>query len=270
MLMVAIPLAAGILRPDSPAAILREGRSLAPAPRAPRSAADWLALPAAVEAYLNDHFGLRQAMIRAHKDLTKSVLGLSSDAVMLGRDGRMFYLGEEAVTQSAGLVVRDQRAAETIADLQAVNRKLAASGVRFLVASPPNAATVYQDDLPDWAQRHGRRTEYDLIMQGLAAAGVKAVDLRPIMAAARDAGAAYYRHDTHWTPTRTGRRAARSPLSMRSSRPTAVRTGGSIRNRLSGRRRSSRAAISPECSGFRTMRARRPKRPLYRPYIRSS
>src|SRR5574337_260184 len=198
--LLAAPLIVGVVRPDSPAAVLKEGRRLAPPPKPPHSGADLLALPGETEAYLNDHFGLRQVMIRAHKDMTKTVLGLGSDSVLVGRDGRMFYLGEEAVRQSAGLVLRDQRVSDTLALLNRVNDSLKAQGVRFLVASPPNAATVYEDDMPDWAEKGDRRTEYDLVMQGLKAAGSEAVDLRPVMAAVEPKAAAYYRHDSHWTP----------------------------------------------------------------------
>jgi hypothetical protein len=198
--LIAAPLVIGLVAPDSPANVLKEGRRLAPAPGLPETAAEWLALPAALDAYLKDHFGLRQALIRAHKDLTKPMLGTGSDSVLVGRDGRMFYLGEEAVRQSAGLVYRDARVASSVDLVAEMNRALAKKGVRFLVASPPNGSTVYQDDLPDWAQSHGRRTEYDLFLEGLAARAVPTVDLRPVMARARSEGSAYYRHDTHWTP----------------------------------------------------------------------
>ncbi len=198
-ILIAAPLIIGLIAPDSPSAVLKEGRRLAPAPGWPASGAEWLGLPAALDAYLKDHFGLRQAMIRAHKDLTKPMLGAGSDSVLVGRDGRMFYLGEEAVRQSAGLVLRDERVAESVDLVVAMKAALAKRGVRFLVAVPPNSSTVYQDDLPDWAQNHGRRTEYDLFLDGLAARRVKTVDLRPVMAKARAEGAAYFRHDTHWT-----------------------------------------------------------------------
>ncbi len=199
-ILIAAPLVVGLVAPDSPASVLKEGRRLAPAPGLPTDSAGWLALPAAFDAYLKDHFGLRQALIRAHKDLTKPILGTGSDKVLVGRDGRMFYLGEEAVRQSAGLVLRDERITETVDLVAAMNAALARRGVRFLVASPPNGSTVYQDDLPDWAQNHGRRTEYDLFHEGLATKGVRMVDLRPVMAKARAEGPAYYRTDTHWTP----------------------------------------------------------------------
>ncbi len=198
-ILIAAPLIIGLIAPDSPSAVLKEGRRLAPAPGWPASGAEWLGLPAAFDAYLKDHFGLRQALIRAHKDLTKPMLGLGNDSVLVGRDGRMFYLGEEAVRQSAGLVLRDERVAESVDLVVAMKAALAKRGVRFLVAVPPNSSTVYQDDLPDWAQNHGRPTEYDLFLDGLAARRVKTVDLRPVMARARADGAAYFRHDTHWT-----------------------------------------------------------------------
>ncbi len=198
-LLLATPLIVGLVRPDGPAAVLKEGRSLAPAPRMPGSSAAWIALPKKVDDYLRDHFGLRQALITAHRELTKPMLGFGNDSVLVGRDGRMFYLGDNAVRQSAGLLVRDRGVADTLDFLAAMNDDLKRRGIRFLVASPPNAATVYQNDLPDWAQASGRRTEYDLFVEGLAEKGVKTVDLRPVMAAAKPEGPIYYRHDSHWT-----------------------------------------------------------------------
>ncbi len=198
-ILIATPLVVGLVAPDRPESVLKEGRRLAPAPRWPVSGSAWLALPQTLDAWLNDHFGLRQTLIRAHKDLTKPALRHGNDTVLVGRDGRMFYLGEEAVRQSAGLVLRDQRVADTIDLLADMNAALAHRGVGFLVAVPPNSSTVYQDDLPAWAQNRGRTTEYDLLVAGLHAKGVRALDLRPVMAKARDDGA-YFLHDTHWTP----------------------------------------------------------------------
>jgi hypothetical protein len=119
--------------------------------------------------------------------------------VLVGRDGRLFYLGQEAVQQSAGLLVRDHRVSDTVDLLARMNAALKARGVKFLVAVPPNAATIYADDLPNWAQNGGRRTEYDLLLDGLAAHGVRAVDLRPAVEAARSGGPVFYMHDSHWT-----------------------------------------------------------------------
>ena len=198
-LLLAAPLAAGIVLPDSPAEILKEGRRLAPAPKAPATRGDWLALPAEVDAYLKDHFGLRRVMIRAHKDLTKPMLGFGSATVLVGRDGRMFFLGDEMVRQSAGLVMRDQKVADAANLLGGMRDALARRGIGFLVTVPPSTSTIYQDDLPIWAQSGGRKTEYDLFLEDLGARGVKAIDLRPALRAAASEGKAYLMHDSHWT-----------------------------------------------------------------------
>jgi alginate O-acetyltransferase complex protein AlgJ len=197
--LLATPLVVGIVRPDSPESILKEGRYLAQAPRAPASREDWLALPKLIDAYLRDHFGLRRALIRTHKDVTRPLLGFGNDSVLIGRDGRMFYLGEETVRQSAGLLIRDQGVAEATDMLRHMNEELRARGIRFLVAPPPNGPTIYQDDLPHWAQNPGKPTEYDLILANLAEKGVPAVDLRPAVKKARAEGPVFYMHDTHWT-----------------------------------------------------------------------
>ena len=104
------------------------------------------------------------------------------------------------MVQSAGLLVRDKSVSDT-ADIARRDARIArASGAKFLVAIPPNSATVYPDELPIWARSNGRTTEYDLLLEDLAAHGVKTVDLRPVMSAARSWRPAYYLHDTHWTP----------------------------------------------------------------------
>ena len=197
--VLATPLVVGLVRPDGPEAILKEGRYLALAPKAPASLEDWLSLPKETDAYLKDHFGFRQALIRAHKEITRPLLGLGNDTVLIGRDGRMFYLGEETVRLSAGLLVRDQRVAEAADMLERMNEELQARNIRFLVALPPNGATIYQDDLPRWAQNPGKPTEYDLLFAELRAKGVPTADLRPAVKKARAEGPVFYRHDTHWT-----------------------------------------------------------------------
>ena len=196
--LLATPLVVGLVRPDSPELILKEGRLLAPAPKAPLSWDALRAFPGEADAYLKDHFGLRETMIHTHRDLSHPVL-YGNEQVLIGRDGRMFYLGRDMVRQSAGLVLRDERVAEAADMLAEMRDALKRRGVGFLVAVPPNSSTIYQDDLPLWAQKQGRTTEYDVLLADLKARGVKAVDLRPVMEKARSDAKAYLMHDTHWT-----------------------------------------------------------------------
>ena len=199
--LLATPLVVGLVKPDSAASVLREGRNPAPAPKPPRSPGDWLGFPKQIDAYLDDRFGLRDRMIRLHKDLTHPVLFKVNTAVLIGRSGRMFYEGNEMVRQSAGLVLRDARVAQTARFIAEMRDALAKRGARLLVAMPPNSSTIYQDELPAWAQDRGRKTEYDLLLQELKGYGVKTVDLRPGLTALRVQGEdAYLLYDAHWTP----------------------------------------------------------------------
>lgn len=199
-LLLATPLVFGVVLPDSPELVFKEGRRLAPAPAAPADLADLTALPNEVDDYLKDRFGLRHAMIKLHRDLSHPVLLKVNTAALIGRDGRMFYQGNEMVRQSAGLVMRDRRVAEAADMIAAMRDALVRRGVRFLVTVPPNSSTIYQEDLPVWAQSKGRKTEYDLFLDDLATRGVKTVDLRPTLKAARAVGEeVYLLHDAHWT-----------------------------------------------------------------------
>ena len=199
--LLAAPLVVGIVRPDSVASILKEGRNPAPPPKSPDSPSDLLSLPKEIDAYLNDRFGLRERMIRLHKDLTHPVLLKVNTAALIGRSGRMFYEGNEMVRQSAGLVMRDLRVAQTARLIVEMRDALAKRGARLLVAIPPNSSTIYQDELPAWAQNVGRKTEYDFLLEQLKGYGVKTVDLRPALKALRAEGEeAYLLYDAHWTP----------------------------------------------------------------------
>jgi hypothetical protein len=198
-LLLALPLAFYIVAPYSKTVSPDELRDLAPPPTLPNTLRGWLKLPGQMDAYLRDHFGLRRPLLRAYALLGQNLLQSGNALVLLGRNGWMFYRGDQMVLQSAGLVRRDELVASTADLLLTMNKALAVRGIRLLVASPPNSATIYQDELPRWAQNWGQRTEYDLLLDALAARGILAVDLRPALHAARAEGKVYHMHDTHWT-----------------------------------------------------------------------
>jgi alginate O-acetyltransferase complex protein AlgJ len=197
-LLLATPLVFGIVKPDGPLSILKEGRNPSPTPQSPDSPSDWLTFPREIDAYLKDRFGLREKMIRLHKDLTKPLFGDSNGIAVTGASGRMYAVPDDMLAQSAGRTFRPQKVAETVNMIARMNDSLARRGVRFLVALPPNSSTIYQDDLPGWARNSGKKTEYDLLFEALAARGVKTVDLRPALQKARASGAAYLLNDLHW------------------------------------------------------------------------
>ena len=77
----------------------------------------------------------------------------------------------------------------------------------LLVAIPPNGSTINRARLPAWAADAPAVSEYDLMMQALAARNVAAVDLRPPLLAANAS------HRPIGAPTPTGTSSARwSPI----------------------------------------------------------
>ena len=198
-ILIATPLVVGVFGQDEAAKVRAEGRTPAAAPSIWAAGVD---LPRQVDAYLKDRFGLRKEMIRLalQVDNLLSDHGNENGRVLIGRDGRMYAEQNDAVRQSAGLVMRDRMVRGTAEYLAAKKDVLAQRGIRFLVAVPPNTATIYPEELPSWARNQGKTTEYDLLLAELTKRGVRAIDLRPVLLAARAKGGIYLRHDSHWTP----------------------------------------------------------------------
>jgi alginate O-acetyltransferase complex protein AlgJ len=198
--VLSTPMMVNLLFTDTAAVSTEESRVLAPLPLMPRRFEELARLPNAIDAYVSDHFGLRGAVIRANAMLRFVLLGTSSsESVLVGSDGWMFYRGNGMLQQSAGLLVRPQGIAEQVQMLVSMRDALAERGAKLIVAIPPNSSTIYTDKLPVWARNRGSPTEYDMLLAALAARGVSAVDLRPVLRKARAQEATYRMTDTHWT-----------------------------------------------------------------------
>lgn len=199
-IVIAAPLFAGILAPESAEIVRKEKRPLNEAPSWPRSFEEFSTVPAKLDAYVADRFGLRHEMTRLYANLNRRMLRSGGPNVLVGDHDRMFYRGDDMLLQSAGIVRRDQVVHETVEFLSRMRDSLAKDGIRFVVASPPNAATIYSSDLPLWIRNHNRITEYDMFVAGLRNHSVNVVDLRGPLRQAGASGKTYSLHDTHWTP----------------------------------------------------------------------
>jgi hypothetical protein len=187
--------------PQQDVVLSEELRQPAALPAWPTDRASWLALPAKIDAFLQDHYGLRRFMTFARAIVVHLLLNTGNESVLLGENGRMFYRGDDLVQQSAGLIVRLPLLVETADTIARVQAALAERGIAFLYAPAPNSATIETAALPGWAARQpGRPTEYDVVMDLLRARRVRAIDLRPALAAALTQGDVYLEHDSHWNP----------------------------------------------------------------------
>ena len=175
-----------------------EGRLLAEPPNWPKSYHDLTPAAAQVRSFLDDHFGLRDVLIKANALVRYSLYSTGSPWVTIGRDGWLFFTGDSDIEQSAGLLIR-KSAIERFADFAAaLYAEMRRRNVAFIVASPPNSATIQRKYLPVWAAGVPPLTEYDLILKALAQRGVPAVDLRPALTAEQRRRQTYQRTDTHW------------------------------------------------------------------------
>lgn len=179
-----------------------ENRALAPAPAAPRSAADWNRLPRAVDGYLSDHFRGRETLIvlgrAAFRRLGRA--GGAADGefalrVVDGRNGRMLL--SEGLLRSTGHVYGEARVAD-YADFVCDAARRAPAGTKVLFAAAPSPASIYPEDAPDWALPAKARTEYDGVLERVRACGVATADLRPALRE-RKAQRLYRLTDSHWT-----------------------------------------------------------------------
>jgi hypothetical protein len=175
-----------------------EMRLLSRAPAFPQTWQEWLALPRALSRFLGDQFGFRDQLVRVH-GLLRYAIDLPSDTrVIMGRDGWLFLNGDGTIDQVTGRLTRKALIAKMVAHADQLNTRLKARNVRFVVAFPPNNATINRARLPPWATERSAVTEYDLLMKALAERGVAAVDLRPPLLAANGTYPVYRRTDTHW------------------------------------------------------------------------
>ena len=197
--LLSVPLAIMLLAPDPAMVDRREMRPLATWPTLSDGHGGWKRIPARIDAYLADHFGLRGQMLALEALITQRLLRNGNPEVLIGHQGWLFYTAFESLQQSAGVLVRRGRVARTARIIDIAARQFAARGTRLIVAVPPASSTIYDAMLPAWARSRGRATEYDLLLAELAARGVPTLDLRPALRAAADRQV-YFRHDTHWNP----------------------------------------------------------------------
>lgn len=153
-----------------------------------------------VEAYVNDHFGLREPLLSLKARWDAAVFRTSASAsVILGRNGWLYYADEgsrEDIERRSHLRPGDvERFAGMIAQR---GDWLAGQGVAYRFVVPPDKHTIYPDFIP--ARLRGQGPSRFAPLAAALAGSPYFIDLAPALQQARDASArpVYYRTDTHW------------------------------------------------------------------------
>jgi alginate O-acetyltransferase complex protein AlgJ len=182
-----------------PGLALSENRSSAQAPAWPQTTAQWKALPAALQTYWNDAFGLRRRLIHWHS-LADYELGVSGTPnVVIGAHSWLFYTGEDTFEQHRGQrPLAPAQLAQWAEQLEARRLWLRRRGAQYLFVIAPDKQTIYPDQVPARYRPFTRTTADEIVSYLRAHTQVDVLDLRPTLRAARADGAVFAKTDSHW------------------------------------------------------------------------
>jgi hypothetical protein len=177
-----------------------ENRLLAPLPVPPQSLRGLANYLSGWEAYYNDHFGCRRALILWHGKLLLHLFEDDSHEVLVGRDGWLYFSSGRMIDHYRG----DSQFSE--AELQGWQKLLeqrrnwlARRHIKFIFVLAPNKESIYPEHLPDWLKNPGRSTKADQFFAYMRThSSVSLLDLRPTLLAAKGSGPLYMQTDTHW------------------------------------------------------------------------
>jgi hypothetical protein len=121
--------------------------------------------------------------------------------VVLGSQGWMYYTNEGNLDyyQRVRPLTADQTD-RIVSNLQAIQQKLDAQGIKFLFVIAPNKETIYPEFLPASIPTTRNPTWADQITVSLKDTPVRVLDLRQPLLQAKQQTLVYFKTDTHWNP----------------------------------------------------------------------
>ncbi len=186
---------------------LVENRRLARFPQITRNLSLYTS---AIEDFLNDHFGFREALIKYNNWFTYFVLGTSTDdRVVIGRDDWLFYNvsfnGIRMLDDYQGIAPElSLEQLETFREMLEITRdELATQGIAYYYVITPDKQSIYSNYLSDDYRQISDTTWFDQINDYMAIhSDIEILDLRSDILQATQANPDqlyYYPVGTHWT-----------------------------------------------------------------------
>lgn len=210
-----------------------ENRDRSTMPPLPGTASEWVSFPHRFETFVNDNFGLRDALIRTSSILSTTLLGrLPTNRVIAGTDGWLFFTGDRSLelfqrTFSLAPAALDQWSTQ----LAERKRALEARGIPYIFTLAPDKHTVYGEFMPQHLHRSDAPSQHDQLMTVALRQNLSVVDLRQDLLRAKKNDSLYLRDDTHWND-RGGLVAYNALMSHLDLHPIAVdKDAFALRNR---------------------------------------
>jgi hypothetical protein len=200
LIVIWLPLADNVLDLD-PVPAPQEKRNLALRPDWPKDHAAFDAYPEKFDAFYNDHFGFRNALIFVHNLIRWKCFDHSTSArVLVGKDPWLFYKGRRVIDYHRGLFPFKRE------DLEAWRRAFEERrdwcrnrGIEFAVLFAPNKHSIYPEYLPDRIRplRDVRRLD-QLLSYMKTHSDVLVIDVRAELLKAKEKERLYHWTDSHW------------------------------------------------------------------------
>jgi alginate O-acetyltransferase complex protein AlgJ len=158
-----------------------------------------MSLPKKIESFYDDHFAFRNVLILAHNMLRHGLMRVSSEKVLIGRDGWLYYR-PDTIEDYLGLTPLTAAGVDSWQKaLEGRSAWLAERGVPYLFFVAPNQCTLYPEHLPEHIGAHPGKTRYDELYALARSPTLPLLDARGALAAARAEGPVYPAQGTHWT-----------------------------------------------------------------------
>lgn len=182
-----------------------------PAPQENRLPARWphfaglahsRAYLATIDSYFDDHFGFRKRLIRWNQHWKNQLFQTKTagDAVLVGRDGWLYYAGERMLehwSRQTAWAEQDLRDWQHLLEWR--RNWLRQRGIRYLFVVPPDKHTVYPDYLPAWMEPSARPSKLQQLAGYLKThSDLAFVDLSQPLIDARRIHVDYLKTDSHW------------------------------------------------------------------------
>ena len=158
--------------------------------------------PIQYEKYYNDHFSLRQRLMKSYYDLNLLVYHKTPipDQVVLGKNNWLFLGGDEVDVYTCKNRFSSEELNTLKKELEYRQNYLAKQGIKFYFVIAPVKATIYGENMPkNIIKLHEESGGKQLLHYLNQNSTVTCIDLYPIMKRYKQSGLLYFKNDNHWT-----------------------------------------------------------------------
>jgi hypothetical protein len=155
----------------------------------------------AFDSYFQDHFGLREWLIhRYQRELSKRFDISSGSDVFEGRDGWLFYAGDDVLKDLKGQITFSNQEKQQFWQTLAAKKKwFAQQGTSYILLVAPNKQSIYPEYLPRHYQQLKQPSRLDDLLSSVNNPAERGLlDLRSRLIREKSTYRLYDRSDTHW------------------------------------------------------------------------